>query len=495
MRGEKLGRYRLERVIGEGGMGVVHLARLRDGTPVAVKVLRPQVIGDREARDRLAREVSSLQRVHSRWVAEILDADPWGQTPYVVTRYVPGRSLHQVVAEDGPITGEDLTWLARGLLEGIRAVHSAGVLHRDVKPSNVLMEGRTPVLIDFGLARVADDPRLTQTGWLLGTPGYLAPEVLFGDDPTPAVDVHAWAATVAYAATGRPPYGRGPAMAIMDRTRRGEHDLTGVTGPLLSVLESALSPEPAERPTVDQLLDWLRGQVDEPTARHEALHDTAERPAVTRVLETDRRDRAPSRISQGQNPQVAGRTGAGERGRRLVLWLILALAWAAGLSAYPWIGSAVLLLVVWLLRSGSIAGARVGAKRAERGARWHDGPRLVLGAPIDLVRALPTTIVLALWAFGMVVATVLLCYAVAAPVAVALLSSGVVVVLSLLLGPGGGQVRSPVARVLKPLAAGMQGWLVTLLVLVAVAGVCGGLAARGADWTPFEHAPFSGLDP
>ena len=90
------------------------------------------------------------------------------------------------------------------------------------------MEGRTPILIDFGLARVADDPKLTHTGWLLGTPGYLAPEILYGDDATTASDVHSWAATVAYAATGRPPFGRGPSMAIMDRVRRGEHDLSGI---------------------------------------------------------------------------------------------------------------------------------------------------------------------------------------------------------------------------------------------------------------------------
>ena len=109
-------------------------------------------------------------------------------------------------------------------------MHAVGVLHRDVKPSNVLMEGRNPILIDFGLARVADDPKLTHTGWLLGTPGYLAPEILHGDDATEASDIHSWAATVAYAGTGRAPFGRGPSMAIMDRVRRGQHDLSGLPG-------------------------------------------------------------------------------------------------------------------------------------------------------------------------------------------------------------------------------------------------------------------------
>ena len=145
-------------------------------------------------------------------------------------------------------------------------MHAVGVVHRDVKPANVLMEGRTPILIDFGLARVADDPRLTQAGWLLGTPGYLPPEILHGDDATPASDVHSWAATVAYAATARPPFGRGPTAAIMDRVRRGEHDLTGVPDPLRGLLASALDPEPSRRPTLDAILGWLRPQVQNRTA-------------------------------------------------------------------------------------------------------------------------------------------------------------------------------------------------------------------------------------
>ena len=141
-------------------------------------------------------------------------------------------------------------------------MHAVGVLHRDIKPSNVLMEGRTPVLIDFGLARLADDPRLTHTGWLLGTPGYLAPEILYGDEATPASDVHAWAATVVFAATGRPPYGKGPAMAIMDRVRRGDHDLSAVPEPLVGLLRSCLAPEPLERPGIHEIRTWLRQQLD-----------------------------------------------------------------------------------------------------------------------------------------------------------------------------------------------------------------------------------------
>ena len=259
-----VGPYTLLAKIGEGGMGVVHLARRGDGPRVALKVLRSHIVGDDEARQRLAREVASLQRIRSRWVAEIVDADPWAEVPYVATRYVPGLSLHDHAQQEGPIVGADLLWFAGSLAEGLAAVHAAGVLHRDVKPSNVLMEGRTPIVIDFGLARVADDPRLTHTGWLLGTPGYLAPEILYGDDASPASDLHSWGATVAFAATGRAPFGRGPSMAIMDRVRRGEHDLTGLEGPLLDVVTATLDPEPTRRPTLEAVLAWLRPQTTRP---------------------------------------------------------------------------------------------------------------------------------------------------------------------------------------------------------------------------------------
>ena len=254
-----VGAYRLLAPIGEGGMGVVHLAQGPDGKRVALKVLRPHIVGDREARERLAREVSSLQRISSPRIAEILDADPHGPVPFVVTRYVPGLSLYHHVDEEGPIAGADLLHFADALAEALQAVHAVGVLHRDIKPTNVLMEGRSPVLIDFGLARVAEDPRLTQTGWLLGTPGYLAPEILYGDDATVASDVHAWATTVAFAASGRPPYGKGPAMAIMDRVRRGEHDLSGVPAPLDRLLRECLAEEPLDRPAVFE----LRSSIDE----------------------------------------------------------------------------------------------------------------------------------------------------------------------------------------------------------------------------------------
>ena len=248
-----IGGYRLLARIGEGGMGVVHVAQAPDGDRVALKVLRPHVVGDAEGRERLAREVASLRKVRSRHVAEILGADPQGDRPFIVTRYVPGLSLHDTVRTQGPLSPRDLAHAARHLLEAVRDVHAADVLHRDIKPTNVVMEGRSPILIDFGLARLAEDPRLTATGWLLGSPGYLAPEVLFGDEATAATDVHGWAATMVHAATGRSPYGRGHTMTLLDRTRRGDIDLRGVLDPLRRLLAQCLALEPLDRPSVREV--------------------------------------------------------------------------------------------------------------------------------------------------------------------------------------------------------------------------------------------------
>ncbi|WP_139175438.1 serine/threonine-protein kinase [Nocardioides lianchengensis] len=526
-----VGDYTLLAKIGEGGMGVVHLARKPGGERVALKVLRPHIVGDDEARARLAREVSSLSRIQSRWVAEIVDADPWAPVPYVATRYVPGLSLHDHVVEEGPIEGRDLLWFAGCLAEGLLSVHRVGVLHRDVKPSNVLMEGRTPILIDFGLARVADDPKLTHTGWLLGTPGYLAPEILYGEDASAASDIHSWAATVAYAGTGRAPFGRGPSMAIMDRVRRGQHDLTGLPDGLRGVVEAALDPDPARRPRLGQLLAWLRPQstragsrepvppapvaedvftlplalaataatADDPTDRWEDPAD--DRPAPTR-LETEHVTRAfpaePTARPTGapvadpwagpweESPfePEPPTTSFGERARRATLMVGGALAVGAGTAAYPWWTTGLVLVLVWVLRSGSLAASKAGDRRRLRGRKWYDGAQFLLGAPWDLVRSIPGTLMLVLWSAGLAVAAGLVCYAVAATVPVTLFVCGTALAVSLWSGPGGSRVRSPLARVVHPLSADVRRWAVAaVLVGVAAAGL-GLVAGDGTTWGP-----------
>jgi hypothetical protein len=518
-----VGDYALLTKIGEGGMGVVHLARRgEDGERVALKVLRPHIVGDDEARARLAREVSSLSRIRSRWVAEIVDADPWGPVPYVATRYVPGLSLHDHVHEEGPIEGPDLTWFAACLAEGVASVHAVGVLHRDVKPSNVLMEGRTPILIDFGLARVADDPKLTHTGWLLGTPGYLAPEILYGDDATTAADVHSWAATVAYAATGRPPFGRGPSMAIMDRVRRGEHDLSGIPEPLRDLLAEALDPEPHLRPTLTEIRAALMPRAGlagapapaaEPEPPAEPVPMTMPLAAAGPFVVDEPTDVIPGPDGTGptrqltENQTVVDRewddewsatevtTGPPwqERSRRGVLLAGTALAAGAAVAAYPWFGSLGLLLLTWVLRSGSMAASAAGERRRLRGRKWYDGAQFLLRTPWDLVRSIPTTLMLLVWSAGLAVAAALLCYAFVAGERLTLAVCGAVFAVAVWTGPGGSRVRMPLARVVNPLSRTWRPWAVAFVVVVVAALALGLLAEqRGVQWTPGQDRPLSG---
>ena len=250
---DRLGPYRLLDVIGEGGMGVVHLARDSDSRAVAIKLLRPGVADDPDARRRLGREFDTMRRVRSPFVAEVIDADVTGRVPYVVTRYVAGPSLDQKVRQDGPLRGPALERLAWGLAEALAAVHAAGVVHRDLKPGNVVMAGGVPVVIDFGIAHAPDATRITQAGMFMGTPGYLAPEVVEGQPSGPPADVHSWASTVSFAATGRPPFGAGSDETIFYRIVSGNPDLEGVPGKLIPLLTAALSRDPAIRPSAAQL--------------------------------------------------------------------------------------------------------------------------------------------------------------------------------------------------------------------------------------------------
>ncbi|GAA0575873.1 serine/threonine-protein kinase [Actinomadura livida] len=256
--GERIGHYRVLDTLGEGGMGVVHLGADSEGRNVAIKVLRPAVAGDATARRRLAREVDSMRRVHSPHVAEILDADVTAERPYIVTQYVPGQTLEEVVEESGPVYGPALQRLAVGLASALSAIHGAGIVHRDLKPGNVMLVDSEPVVIDFGIAQAADATRLTATGMVIGTPGYLAPEIIEGEDAGPPSDVHAWAGTLAYAATGRPPFGSGTFESIFYKIMQGAPDLDGVPDALLPVLRSAMARNPAERPTAISLVQLTR---------------------------------------------------------------------------------------------------------------------------------------------------------------------------------------------------------------------------------------------
>jgi serine/threonine protein kinase len=237
-------------------MGVVHLARDPEGRPVAVKVLHPLGTEGANARRRLAREVETMRRVRSPYVAEVLDADVTGEYPYIVTRFVAGPTLEEMVRGRGPLSGQGLRRLAYGMAEALTAIHAAGVVHRDLKPSNVMLTDDRPIVIDFGIAQTGDATRLTQTGLVMGTPGYLAPEVIEGEPSSSASDVHSWGSTMAFAATGHLPFGGGSYETIFYRIVSGRADLTGVPAPLVPLISAALARDPSHRPTAG----WLSAQ-------------------------------------------------------------------------------------------------------------------------------------------------------------------------------------------------------------------------------------------
>jgi len=254
----RVGRYALGARLGEGGMGVVWKSQFHDGRDVSIKVLRPHIAHDEHARARLRREVDTLARVHHPRVASVLDADVDGPAPYIVTEFVPGAPLDAVVAEQGPLGPDELVRLGQGLSEALAAIHKVGIVHRDLKPGNVLMVGDDPVVIDFGIAQVADDSRLTMTGMVMGTPGYLSPEVVEGGSVTRATDWWGWAATLSFAASGKPPFGTGPMSVVLDRVVRGRTKLDGVDEQLRPLLLAALDPNPTNRPQAYEVMTAMK---------------------------------------------------------------------------------------------------------------------------------------------------------------------------------------------------------------------------------------------
>ncbi|QNE19515.1 serine/threonine protein kinase [Kribbella qitaiheensis] len=254
---EQVGPYKLLRRLGQGGMGVVYLAEGPVHKEVALKVLRPHVAHDPTARARLEREATTLTKVSHPGVAGILDHDLRSDRPYLVTRFIPGRPLDEQVDDRGPLTPQRWLPLAGCLAESLQAVHQAGVIHRDLKPGNVMMFNGKPVMIDFGIAQAADDLRLTQTGLVIGTPGYLAPELIEGEMVSESADWWGWAATVAYAATGRRPFGKGPFEVVLHRVHTGKADLEGLDPRLKPLLAAALSPARGDRPTQLEIMTGL----------------------------------------------------------------------------------------------------------------------------------------------------------------------------------------------------------------------------------------------
>jgi eukaryotic-like serine/threonine-protein kinase len=261
---EWIGPYRILGRLGAGGMGTVFLGHAGDGARVAVKVVRPELAGDPSFLRMFRHEVAAARRVVGFCTAKVLDADTSGPLPYLVTEYVEGVRLDRAIAASGRLPGTDLQGLAVGMAAALTAIHGAGVVHRDLKPSNVLLSYFGPKVIDFGIARALDASASTATGKLMGSPGWMAPEQFSQQPVTAAVDIFVWGSLVAYAGTGRRPFGQGTVVEIVNRIRDGRPDLEGLEGWLRELVERCMVKKPGERPSAKALLLELLGDRADP---------------------------------------------------------------------------------------------------------------------------------------------------------------------------------------------------------------------------------------
>ncbi|MER7466645.1 serine/threonine-protein kinase [Streptomyces sp. NPDC097981] len=254
----EIGGYRLLARLGAGGMGEVFLARTPSGRPLALKTVHRELSLEPDFAERFAREIRTNDRVRSAWTVSVVDFSPPGVLPqWLATEYIAAPSLGDWVGRYGPLPEPALSSLARELSAALVAVRGAGVVHRDIKPANVLLGPQRPFLIDFGIARAVRDPRHTQTGAVMGTPGFLAPEQATGAVAAAPADVFSLAAVLVYAATGRSPFlARGEELSLPALLYRIVHDdplLDGVPEILLPLVRECLAKDPGRRPTAEEV--------------------------------------------------------------------------------------------------------------------------------------------------------------------------------------------------------------------------------------------------
>ena len=251
-----VGPYVLIARLGSGGMGQVFLGRTRGGRTVAVKVVKAELAGDREFRRRFRQEVAAARLVSGRFTAAVVDADPEAAMPWLATTYVSGLTLRAVVGAGALLPETSLRVLAYGLARALAEIHAAGVVHRDLKPSNVMLAVDGPHVIDFGISRVIAAADLTRTdvGTIVGSPGFMSPEQTRGQELTAATDVFSLGTVLAYAASGRNPFGDGPDHALLYRIAHGEPDLSGLPDSLAPLIAMCLAKDPAQRPSTAQII-------------------------------------------------------------------------------------------------------------------------------------------------------------------------------------------------------------------------------------------------
>jgi serine/threonine protein kinase len=250
----QVGSFRLLGRLGEGGMGRVYLGTSPGGRKVAIKVVHLHHASDPEFRRRFAREVDAARLVGGFHTAAVVDADPDADPPWMATAYIPGPSLAEAIARDGPLGEAVAGELAAGLAEGLAAIHACGLIHRDLKPSNVILADDGPRVIDFGIAKDVDATGLTGSGAVIGTVRYMSPEQLRGQRLTPRSDVFALGAIVAYAATGDYPFEAPDIQAVITRILQDPPSLGPLTGDLRDIIAGCLAKQPGSRPSPADLL-------------------------------------------------------------------------------------------------------------------------------------------------------------------------------------------------------------------------------------------------
>ncbi len=324
-----VGGYQLLGRLGAGGMGQVFLGVSPSGRRVAVKLIHQVHAGTEHFRERFAREIEAARRVGGFHTAPVVDADPHAETPWMVTAYIDGPALEEAVARHGPLPPGQVRALGAGLAEGLTAIHARGLVHRDLKPGNVIMAEDGPRIIDFGIARAIGATALTSAGAVVGTFAYMSPEQVRGDPVLPASDVFSLGSVLAFAATGRPPFGSDTAATVMFRIVSQPPDLAGlVDHGLRSLIEACLAKSPGDRPQLPAVLAALTGRGPVPA------------PVVPRTIPVaDGRD-AQTRTHPGTNPPATVPPGppvharpAGRRPRRRTVTLIAVVAVLAALGA------------------------------------------------------------------------------------------------------------------------------------------------------------------
>ncbi|MFD3521899.1 serine/threonine-protein kinase [Streptomyces sp. NPDC058653] len=307
---EYAGSYRLEACLGSGGMGVVHLARSASGLRLAVKVVHQQYAADPEFRARFRQEVAAARRVSGAFTAPVVDADPDAERPWMATSYIPGPTLAEQVKSNGPLSPAELRRLTAGLAEALRDIHRAGVVHRDLKPGNVLLTDNGPRVIDFGISRPVDSDLRTETGKLIGSPPYMAPEQFQRPrEVGPAADVFALGSLLVHAATGRGPFDSDSPYIVAYQVVHDEADLVGLPADLAPLVGRCLAKDPGKRPTPDEIMNELRPPSYEADAFIPAQRRSVERPLPVPGGE--------QRTHVGPHSPSTGRTVSGERdGRR-----------------------------------------------------------------------------------------------------------------------------------------------------------------------------------